>query len=213
MFGPLNDPQPVDRACKSAPGAGLVKVAALFGEKADGPLLRRQSALPVDFVRPLGRFGEHHDMVLLDVDEPPARRKASYVSLGIGEFHLPDPDLGEERGVIIENLKSAGGSGGGKAYHVAAEEQLRRRDNLQFERLHLHPLLARAAGRAYDASFLWRSTTSSIVPAMKKWFSGIWSYSPSTIPLNPLIVSSSFTYLPWRPVNCSETKNGCERNF
>ena len=38
--------------------------------------------------------------------------------------------------------------------------------------------------------------------------SGILSYSPSIIPLKPLIESSNFTYFPFTPENCSATKKG-----
>jgi len=37
------------------------------------------------------------------------------------------------------------------------------------------------------------------------------SYSPLTIPLNPLIVSLSVTYLPFSPVNTSATLKGCDK--
>ncbi|MNC97578.1 hypothetical protein D3C83_152780 [compost metagenome] len=45
---------------------------------------------------------------------------------------------------------------------------------------------------------------------MKKACSGRWSNSPATRRSNELIVSSSFTNLPGRPVNCSATEKGCD---
>ena len=49
-------------------------------------------------------------------------------------------------------------------------------------------------------------------PTRKNACSGRWSYSPSQMPLNEAIVSSTGTYLPSMPVNCSATKNGWDRN-
>src|SRR6476619_2560910 len=59
-------------------------------------------------------------------------------------------------------------------------------------------------------SFLAFSTTSSMPPAMKNACSGRLSNSPATRRSNELIVSSSFTYLPGMPVNCSATEKGCD---
>src|SRR5690348_11087316 len=54
-------------------------------------------------------------------------------------------------------------------------------------------------------------TTSSIVPLRKKARSGRSSCLPSRISLKPRIDSSTGTYTPGVPVNCSATKNGCDR--
>ena len=59
-------------------------------------------------------------------------------------------------------------------------------------------------------SFLAFSTTSSMPPAMKNACSGRLSNSPATSRSIDEIVSSSFTYLPGIPVNCSATENGCD---
>jgi len=37
------------------------------------------------------------------------------------------------------------------------------------------------------------------------------SYSPAAMLVKPFMVSAIETYLPGEPVNCSATKNGCER--
>ena len=55
------------------------------------------------------------------------------------------------------------------------------------------------------------STTSSIVPFSRKARSGMSSCLPSRISLNDATVWSTGTYLPSSPVNCSATKNGCDR--
>src|SRR5439155_16795224 len=64
-----------------------------------------------------------------------------------------------------------------------------------------------------DSICLACSTASSMLPTRKNACSGRLSYSPSQIPRNEAIVSSIGTYFPGMPVNCSATKNGCDRNF
>ena len=61
-------------------------------------------------------------------------------------------------------------------------------------------------------SFLPLAIASSIVPTLRNACSGRSSTSPSSIMLNPLIVSSIGTITPFTPVNCSATAKGCERN-
>src|SRR5918994_266320 len=69
-------------------------------------------------------------------------------------------------------------------------------------------------GHPYAACFIFSAawTASSTPPTRRNACSGRWSYSPSVSARNDAMVSSTGTYLPGIPVNCSATKNGCDRN-
>src|SRR5690242_942505 len=98
----------------------------------------------------------------------------------------------------------------GENAHLAVE---RRRDDRVGRALVQHGL-GRDDGDVEHASqpcsFFAFSTTSSMPPAMKNACSGRLSNSPATSRSTEEIVSSSFTYLPLIPVNCSATENGCD---
>src|SRR5688500_2536946 len=108
--------------------------------------------------------------------------------------------MDEQRGVTREDADVAVDPvadhfGGLSGPHLAL-----RRDDVHLERHY-------AASRVFACS-----TASSIPPTRKNACSGRWSYSPSQSALKDAIVSSIGVYLPGRPVNCSATKNGCDRN-
>src|SRR5262245_5490926 len=113
----------------------------------------------------------------------------------------PDGELHEQRCVPAEDPDLAVDAARDQLLDIAGPDLALRRHDVDLD------------GHYAAASIcLACSTASSIPPTRKNACSGRWSYSPSQSALNEAIVSSTGVYLPGRPVNCSATKNGCDRN-
>src|SRR5438445_8973131 len=134
-------------------------------------------------------------------------RGQPFASLG-GDEQRADPELDQHGGVAGQDAHLAFRPSG---HHYGGPA----RPQLTFGR-HDEHVEGRGHRGGYPSSssppsslaFSW---ASSIPPTMKKACSGKWSYSPWVRALNEAMVSSTGVYFPGLPVNCSPTKNGCDR--
>src|SRR5450755_1574560 len=118
--------------------------------------------------------------------------------------NLADGQLGNERRVAGKNVHVAGLPRNLHFVRRFLHQQLIGRNDLEFKRV---------SHTSYTVAFIFSaaSSTSSMPPLRKNACSGTSSCLPSTISWKLRTVSSTFTYLPLTPVNCSATWNGCEK--
>src|SRR5262249_44374765 len=119
--------------------------------------------------------------------------------------HRADVELDQHRGVTLQDADVALDASRDDHGRLAGPHLPLGGDQMDLERHRYAPASEPASDRAC-------ASASSIPPTKKKACSGRWSYSPSASPLNEEMVSSTGVYLPSIPVNCSATKNGCDRN-
>ena len=136
------------------------------------------------------------DLIVHDLEETPFDREAPAPCLTFNT-KLALAKQRHERRVSSENTQFPIERGDDDGCRVPFEQCRLGRDHRNVQ--HVQPWI-----------FLAFSSTSSAPPAMKNACSGYWSNSPATNRSNDEIVSSSLTYLPLMPVNCSATENGCD---
>src|SRR5947209_3879789 len=82
--------------------------------------------LHIDLLRPFGRFRQHADMILQDIDKTTARRKSTLAPAPLTNFHFTDADLGKHGRMIEEDLKAAEHTGGAEADNFTGVDDLTR---------------------------------------------------------------------------------------
>src|SRR6202022_4089573 len=143
-----------------------------------------------------GRFLRNDSYVIVqNLHEPAAYGETG--SRAVPEAQLAVAEQCHERRMAREDANLSIESRRHNGVRLALEEHSFRRDHRDLEH---YALASRCAA----------STTPSMPPCMKNACSGYWSNSPATRRSNEEIVSSSFTYCPLMPVNCSATANGCD---
>src|SRR5271165_4191409 len=161
------------------------------------------SALHVDILGALGGLRQDGDFVGQNLGESPGDGEMlSLAALLVGDF--ADGQLGDERRVSGQNTDVASLAGNLHLVGRLVHQQTFRSDDLE---------LNRVSHTGYAVAFIFSaaSSTSSMPPLRKNACSGMSSCLPSTISWKLRTVSSTFTYLPLTPVNCSATWKGCEK--
>src|SRR4029079_14231069 len=176
----------------------------------------RAGRLHIDLLLELRVGGPHvgarHALVRRHVQEPAVDDRAGLATIG-QHPQRTDRELHEQRRVPTEDPDLAVDAARDQLLNVARPHLPDRCDDVDLDGHRRAPAFGCLSAIYAAASIcLACSTASSIPPPRKNACSGRWSYSPSHSALNDAIVSSTGVYLPGRPVNCSATKNGCDRN-
>ena len=153
------------------------------------PLLRTvaRSLRPrhVDVTRTLGGLEKQQHLVVMHLEETPARRKQILLPIRRPYGNTAGLQRREERRMMEQHLESSLDAGGAHTYRLRAQYRTFRVMALQGKGLVKHERTPPYAA----ISFLARSMASSIPPTIIKACSGRSSYSPSQMPLNPRMVS------------------------
>src|SRR3954451_2053349 len=177
------------------PGAGRVDIDLLFELRVRGE-----------------HVGARHGLVRRDVQEAAVDDRAGLAALD-QHAERADRELDKQRRVATEDADLAVDATRDELLDVACPDLADRRDDVHLDGHQRRLRVGCVRPSEAPASICFAcSTDSSIPPTRKNACSGRWSYSPSHRALNDAIVSSTGVYLPGRPVNCSATKNGCDRN-
>src|SRR5215469_13021542 len=180
-------------------------------------------ALYVDVLCALGGLREDGHFLGQDLGKSPGNGEVlGGAFLLVGDF--ADGQLGNERRVARQNADVAGLPWNFHAFDRLVHQQVVGRHNLEFDLVSHELILEMLRSPILIPNTLWHdscyavafifspaSTTSSMPPLRKNACSGTSSYLPSRISWKPRTVSSTLTYLPLTPVNCSATWNGCEK--
>src|ERR1051326_6691811 len=151
--------EPVDRPEERRPRPVSINFRIAFGKALRSPLFRGFCTRDVDFLWGFYRFGEHDDVIFQDVDKAAAGCKSFILPRGIADLHLADADGCKHRRMVVQDLKTAHDSRCAETLDLAVKDDFFRGNDLEQICFLRH--------RNYAAvSFLWRSTTSSIVPTM-----------------------------------------------
>src|SRR5215471_3038951 len=189
-------------------GACLLVIDGLFVSKLRfRALARLLCARDVDVTGVLGDARKERDAIRQHFGEPEGEREVRLL-LSLAVPHLAYRERCQHWRVPWQDAEIPFGPRHLHFVHLLADEQAVGRDDLQLERRR-----DRRCGHQLFAIFSAFSSASSMVPTRKNACSGTASCLPSTISLKLLTVSAIGTYLPGIPVNCSATKNGCDRNF
>src|SRR5581483_5928287 len=186
LGGDLNpDQRPLQRHGRAVP----VNVGVRRRKPLPRAFERRPGPLDVDLLGALRNFREHRHASRGYLGESANHRKRTRaVRVRVAVEKLPDTKLGHQRRVTRQDTQAAFRAGQLHFHHAVADQLPLRR--------HHHQLQGFGKHLAYTPAFIFSAFSIA-----------------STISWNPRTVSSIFTYLPSRPVNCAATNIGCGRNF